>query len=107
MFDDLDESDSEEEKKEEIKEDETPVEDPKRLFKESADALATLLTQKTSVKSMGLDSVQAKLLVTFVLKFKNIFELDYYVDPLASMLLRKIFFETEKVDSSLLKDIEE
>lgn len=56
---------------------------------------------------MGLDAAQAKLLVIFVLKFKNIFELDYYVDPLASMLLRKVFFETEKVDSALLKDIEE
>ena len=56
---------------------------------------------------MGLDSEQAKLLVTFVLKFKNIFELDFYVDPLASMLLRKVFFETEKVDTALLRDIEE
>ena len=54
---------------------------------------------------MGLDAHQAKQLVTFVLKFKNIFELDFYVDPLASMLLRQVFFETESVDSAILKDV--
>lgn len=42
-----------------------------------------------------------------MLKFKNIFEIDFYVDPLASMLLRKVFFETESVDEALLKDIHE
>ena len=105
VFDDLDESDSEDEQQEEVKEEEKVEEDPKKLFKEGADALATLLTQKNAVASMGLDSTQAKQLVTFVLKFKNIFELDFYVDPLASMLLRRVFFETETVDEAILKDI--
>ena len=107
VFDDLEESDSEEEKKEEVKEEEKEVEDPKKLFKEGADALATLLTNKKVVNNMGLDSVQAKQLVTFILKFKNIFEIDFYVDPLASMILRKIYFETEKIDVSLLNEIQE
>jgi len=42
-----------------------------------------------------------------VLKFKNIFEIDFYVDPLASNLLRKVFFETEKVDEIILQNIKE
>ena len=105
MFDDLDESDSEEEKKEEVKEEEKAEDDPKKIFKEGAEALATILTSKKAVDSMGLDAHQAKQLVTFVLKFKNIFELDFYVDPLASMLLRQVFFETESVDSAILKDV--
>ena len=56
MFDDLDESESEEEKKEEVKEEEKVVDDPKKQFKEGAEALATLLTTKQAVDSMGLDS---------------------------------------------------
>ena len=60
------------------------------------------MTTKQAVDSMGLDSHQAKQLVTFVLKFKNIFEIDFYVDPLASMLLRKVFYETESVDETIL-----
>ena len=68
--------------------------------------MASLLTEKHAVEAMGLDPNQAKQLVTFVLKFKNIFELDFYVDPLASMLLRKVFFETETVDEKLLEDIQ-
>ena len=56
---------------------------------------------------MGLDSSQAKQLVTFVLRFKNIFEIDFYVDPLASMLLRRVFYETETVDEAILNDIQE
>ena len=88
-----------------MKEEEKDVEDPKKLFKEGADALATLLTNKKVVVNMGMDSAQAKQLVTFILKFKNIFEIDFYVDPLASMLLRKIYYETEKIDESLLTGI--
>ena len=44
--------------------------------------------------------------MTFVLKFKNIFEIDFYVDPLASMLLRKVFYETETVNETVLQDIQ-
>lgn len=106
VFDDLDESESEEEEKEAAKEEEKVADDPKKLFKEGAEALATLLTTKKAVDSMGLDSYQAKQLVTFVLKFKNIFEIDFYVDPLASMLLRKVFYETETVDDTVLQDIQ-
>ena len=106
VFDDLDESESEEEEKEAAKEEEKVADDPKKLFTEGAEALATLLTTKKAVDSMGLDSYQAKQLVTFVLKFKNIFEIDFYVDPLASMLLRKVFYETETVDDSVLQDIQ-
>ena len=66
-----------------------------------------MLTTKQAVDSMGLDQQQAEQLVTFVLKFKNIFEIDFYVDPLASMLLRKVFFESELVDAAILKDVQE
>lgn len=102
VFDDLDASESEEEKQEEVKEEENDEDDPNKLFKEVAEALAAQLTQKEAFESLGLDSKQAKQLVIFIHKFKNIFELDFYVDPLASMLLRKVFFETEKVDESVL-----
>ena len=36
-------------------------------------------------------------------KFKNIFDLEFYADPLASMLLRKVFFETEKVADKIVE----
>jgi len=65
------------------------------------------LTEKIAVESMGLDDSQAKQLVIFVYKFKNILELDFDVDPLASMLLRKVFYETEKVDETILQDAQE
>ena len=42
-------------------------------------------------------------LITFVLKFKNIFEIDFQTDPLASMLLRRVFCETEKLDQTALE----
>ncbi len=45
------------------------------------------------------------MLVTFVLKMKNIFEIDFYVDPLASMLLRKVYLDTEKVEDAILEDV--
>ena len=52
----MDESESEEEQKEEVREEEKVADDPKKQFKEGAEALATLLTTKLAVDSMGLDS---------------------------------------------------
>lgn len=37
------------------------------------------------------------------MRFKTIFEKDFYADSLASMLLRKIFVESEKVDTHVLE----
>jgi len=54
---------------------------------------------------MGIDTSQVKELVIFVLKFKNIFELDFYADPLANQLLRKVFYETEKINEDLVSEI--
>ena len=65
------------------------------------------MAEKYSTDAMGLDTAQANELVTFVLKFKNIFEIDFYVDPLASNLLRKVFLETEKVDEAIFTNIQE
>lgn len=45
-------------------------------------------------------------LIAFVLRFKTIFEKDFYADPLASMLLRKVFVESEKVDQHVLERAE-
>ena len=42
-------------------------------------------------------------LITFTLKFRNIFEIDFQTDPLASMLLRRVFCETEKLDQEALE----
>ena len=45
-------------------------------------------------------------LIKFVLRFKNIFTIDFYADPLASMLLRKVFCDTEKVEQKHLDAIQ-
>ena len=52
---------------------------------------------------MGLDPNQIFNLISFILKFKNIFEIDFQTDTLASMLLRKVFCETEKIDEEKLQ----
>ena len=54
---------------------------------------------------MGIDNAQAKSLISFILKFKNIFELDFYADPLANQLLRKVFYETEKVNQDFMEEL--
>lgn len=97
----MSDSSSEEEKKEEEK----VVEDPKKKFKEGAEDLIKLLASRKAMKAMGLDQVaQVSQLVAFILKFKNIFELDFYADPLASQLLRRVFYETENVDKAALEE---
>lgn len=45
-------------------------------------------------------------LVRFILKFRNIFEIDFQTDSLSSMLLRKVFCETEKLDQEALANAE-
>ncbi len=48
--------------------------------------------------TFGFNKAELLELITFVLRFKTIFEKDFYADSLASMLLRKIFVESEKFD---------
>jgi hypothetical protein len=45
-------------------------------------------------------------LIAFVLQFQTIFEKDFYADSLASMLLRKIFVESEMVNVGRLEEAE-
>lgn len=98
----MSDSESEEEKKEEEK----IPDDPVKKFKEGAEDLAKLLASRKAMTAMGLDHiVQVRELVTFILKFKNIFELDFYADPLASQLLRRVFYETEAVDAAIVEDV--
>ena len=54
----------------------------------------------------GLNKSDLLNLITFVLRFKTIFEKDFYADSLASMLLRKIFVESEKFDQHVLERAE-
>ena len=85
VFDDLEASSSEEEKKEEEKPDETV--DIKQQFRDGADELLKSLQQKQSLEILGLDTTQIFSLISFILKFKNIFEIDFQTDQLSSMLL--------------------
>ena len=62
-----------------------------------------LLQRKSAGRILGLEPEQVYQLVTFILKFKNIFEIDFQTDPLASMLLRRVFCETEKLDEEELE----
>ena len=45
-------------------------------------------------------------LIAFVLRFQTSFEKDFYADSLASMLLRKIFVESEMVNVGRLEEAE-
>ena len=104
VFDDLEASSSEEEKKEEEKNDDTV--DIKQQFRDGADELIMNLQKKSSLEVLGLDTTQTFNLISFILKFKNIFEIDFQTDTLASMLLRKVFCETEKIDEEQLQKAE-
>jgi hypothetical protein len=103
-FDAFDESsDSADEKA--GKGDEAEKKDYAKEFKENADELLVLL-QSRAMFTFGLPKSDILSLISFILRFKNIFEKDFYADPLASMLLRKIFVESEKVDSHRLEEAE-
>ena len=56
--------------------------------------------------TFGFNKAELLELITFVLRFKTIFEKDFYADSLASMLLRKIFVESEKFDQHVLERAE-
>ena len=61
------------------------------------------LLQSRAVITFGMQKAEILDLISFVLRFKNIFEKDFYADPLASILLRKIFAESEKVEKNRLE----
>lgn len=54
----------------------------------------------------GLSKTDLLNLITFILRFKTIFEKDFYADSLASILLRKIFVESEKIDNHYIERAE-
>ena len=51
--------------------------DIKQKFKDGADELIKLLQGKSTVNVLGLEAEQVFQLITFILKFKNIFEIDF------------------------------
>jgi len=46
-------------------------------------------------------------LIKFILKFRNIYKIDFYADTLTSTLLRRIYTETEKVEEPQFSNLDE
>lgn len=99
-FDAFDESEESEEEKG-GKGDEVSARDFNKEFKESVEDFLKLV-QERAMFTFGLGKQDTLDLISFILRFQNVFEKDFYADTLASMLLRKIFIQSEKVELSTL-----
>ena len=63
-----------------------------------------MLTKRAHI-TLGFSVEETLDLIHFVMRFKIIYEKDFYSDILASSLLRRIFCESEHIDEWALDDV--
>lgn len=69
-----------------------------QLFLECFERLVSNVYQSSDLKDSAL-------LLDFIIKFKSIFNKNYFADEMGSTLMRQLYLESEEADHSLLEGV--